>query len=394
MYLTKGKSIGRLRKDNISAVLKVLATKGESSRIELSKILELSKMTISNIATQLIEYDIIEETNVQMNTDISMTGPKPRLLAVKQKRILAIGIYVSRDGIYCSLSDIREGDIYSEQIPFLPEDTDKNIINKISNVIENVLEYNKEYSDYIVGIGITSVGVVDRENGVIVSTTDFFGINKLNIKKELEKRFDYNIYVYNEAQASGLAELLYGHGRNIKNFIYLEVSNGIGAAIVCDGKMMTGGGGFASEAGHMCIDRNGKKCNCGNVGCLEMYVTVPVLLKETNSNSFEEFLEKVMEKDDTALVSMENFINNIEIGLTNIVNILDTDCIILGHEGALIPKKYIEIIEAKVNSHIIQRDKKHISVISSFFYDKAPRRGSTAIVFEHVFSSEISIIKE
>ena len=82
--------------------------------------------------------------------------------------------------------------------------------------------------------------------------------------------------------ASALAEKLYGNGRNISDFVYIGVTNGIGSGIISNDNLFAGEMGFSGEIGHTTINYEGPKCACGNTGCLELYASIPEIEKQAN----------------------------------------------------------------------------------------------------------------
>ena len=89
------------------------------------------------------------------------------------------------------------------------------------------------------------------------------------LKPIVEERLCLRCRVANDASLAALAEHVYGAGRGLRHLIYITVSTGIGGGIIVDGKPYSGARGLAGEIGHMTIDRNGPRCRCGNLGCLE-----------------------------------------------------------------------------------------------------------------------------
>lgn len=81
------------------------------------------------------------------------------------------------------------------------------------------------------------------------------------------------VTITNDANAAAMGEMAYGVAKGMKNFIMITLGTGVGSGIVIDGKMVYGHDGFAGELGHVCIERNGRQCNCGLKGCLETYTS-------------------------------------------------------------------------------------------------------------------------
>ncbi|BCN29613.1 ROK family transcriptional regulator [Anaeromicropila herbilytica] len=387
----KGKNLKYLRETNTNEILKILATTGEASRIDLSKLIGLSKMTITNIVTMLMVHGYVKETRIKVHQDNSITGPKPMLLSIVNNKILAIGVHITSDVISFSLSDIKKGILSSDKIVVNKEDDKKVIEQKILSGIKNIIDKNWQYKSNIIGIGVASEGLVDSNVGVITRIPDLPNISNFSIKNILENAFSYPVYVNNDMQGAILAEQLYGHGRELKDFIYLGFGKGIGTAIVADGRIMTGSRGFATEAGHMSIDYNGKQCRCGNRGCLELYSSIPVLLEKSQSTSMEEMIDKYLNGDKLTNMVLMECMNFLDIAITNLVNIFDPECIIFGHEGALFPQSYISLLEDRINQHVIRRSNKKTEVKLSTFKTESALRGASAIVFFELFHGNIGL---
>ncbi len=97
------------------------------------------------------------------------------------------------------------------------------------------------------------------------------------------QRFGLPVFVENDAHAAGLGEYLFGAGRGCGDMVYLTISTGIGGGIISNGKIMEGTSGTAGELGHMTIDWRGERCNCGNVGCLEVIASGTAIARQANA---------------------------------------------------------------------------------------------------------------
>lgn len=385
-----GKNLKYLRANNTNELLKYLVIHGACSRIELSDYMGLSKMTITNIVNNLLENDYIEEVK---NDDLQkkITGPKPMILSIKPDRLLAIGVHISRERILCSLTDLATKEIVVKEKRLQHDMLEGKLVNYIISLIQTVLDTYPSLKEWIIGIGVTSVGLVDSVHGILIRSTSFLDYQHVNLKEILEERFSYPVYVKNEIQASALAEQIYGWGRECQHFIYMSITHGIGTSVVSDGKILTGSRGFAVEAGHMSVKYDGKNCSCGNKGCLELYVSLPTLLQKSNSINIQDMMLKYRRREAHVLDVIKEFIQILSIALINLSNIFDSERIIIGHEGALLDQSIFEAIEWEVNhSCIWSRDKK-VKICPSNLYLLGPLRGAVAVVFEKLFEGNITL---
>jgi predicted NBD/HSP70 family sugar kinase len=104
----------------------------------------------------------------------------------------------------------------------------------ICKAVERVLSFNPELNQYIVGIGLSIVGLVDSDAGILIRSPGFLGTQKIDIIKILMERFPYPVFISNDMQAEALAELIYGYGRKYNDFVTIGITYGVGAAVVLD----------------------------------------------------------------------------------------------------------------------------------------------------------------
>lgn len=127
-----------------------------------------------------------------------------------------------------------------------------------------------------VACGVTIPGLADPEAGLWVEAT-FSGIRDFPICARLSEALRLPAYCDNDGQAYALAEQVFGSCRDVQDFVYMNVSNGIGGALVSGGRLLTGAHGNASEPGHCCVVPGGRLCKCGSRGCLEMHAAGPAI---------------------------------------------------------------------------------------------------------------------
>ncbi|MFI5237842.1 MAG: ROK family protein, partial [Ignavibacteriales bacterium] len=144
----------------------------------------------------------------------------------------------------------------------------KKVIEKIISGIKELIE-NSKYK--ISGIGIGCPGVVTPGKGIVENPPNLPGWDRVNIGKIISREFKKTVLVDNDANAAAIGELTFGSGKKYKSFIMITLGTGVGGGIVIDKKIYHGDFGAAGEIGHISIDYNGPKCNCGSFGCIESY---------------------------------------------------------------------------------------------------------------------------
>ena len=169
-----------------------------------------------------------------------------------------------------------KGEIYVKKRYVCTETSGEQVMKKITVAAHKLLDENQGYQ--IEMIGVTIPGLADPKSGYWVEAC-FSGIQDLAIGPTLEDEFGVPVYVDNDGQACALAERIFGACRDIHDFIYLTVSNGIGGAVYAKDKIYYGAFGNAGEFGHVVVVEDGRPCTCGKCGCLEMYAAGPGIVR-------------------------------------------------------------------------------------------------------------------
>lgn len=245
-----------------------------------------------------------------------------------QQTSVSIGVDVGGTNLRAGLID-HNGEVLHFEKCKTPTDSVESFFYELVRLIEVL----KTHSDKkIRGIGIGWPGPVNSEKGYIFETPNISIFKEFFFQKELEIRTQLPVKIENDAKCAGLAEKIFGQGKNFNHFILLTFGTGIGGAVFNEGKLLRGSKGLAGEIGHMTLYPYGEKCSCGNKGCFERYCSSIALERlvfaKTQLNlSSKEILEQVTSHQQIAEVFRE-YIQNIALGLGSLVNIFDPEAII------------------------------------------------------------------
>jgi putative N-acetylmannosamine-6-phosphate epimerase/predicted NBD/HSP70 family sugar kinase len=150
-----------------------------------------------------------------------------------------------------------------------------------SLAIQSALTLARERGIDPIGLGIATGGAIDARDGTVFGATDNLpGWAGFDLRGFAVDRFHLPTWVNNDAHAAALAELHFGMGRGVSDFVAITIGTGVGGGIVSGGKLMRGCLGFAGSFGHHTIRFDGRPCNCGRRGCLEAYVSTASLIHE------------------------------------------------------------------------------------------------------------------
>lgn len=249
----------------------------------------------------------------------------------------------------------------------------------------------------IVGIGLGVAGLIDRRRGRVFTSPNLHAIEGIDLVAEIRNRFHVPVLIENDANVAALGEKAAGAGRGFENFVLLTLGTGIGGGIIHKGKLLD----VPAEIGHMSINADGEKCQCGNVGCLENYASaramiskaVSMLEKETESIlkecckgsiykiTPEDIYKSALEGDSLSREVLKDAGKALGVGLANIINIMSPEAIIL--TGGLIGAWNIYVQEAikEASRRAFRELFDGVKIIPSSLGDDAGIVGAASLVF-------------
>lgn len=203
--------------------------------------------------------------------------------------------------------------------------------------------------DDISTIGVGTPGSVNKEEGLIEFSNNL-DFNNVPAKKLLEDRTGKPCVFENDANAAALGEAYAGAGNGVKNLVAVTLGTGVGSGIIVGGKVLGGMNDAAGEMGHTTIIFNGEQCNCGRKGCWERYASATALIAQTKAKMLEcpdskmwdiiggkienvsgrTAFNAMYEGDEAGKQVVDQYIEYVAVGVTNIVNIFQPDVICIG----------------------------------------------------------------
>lgn len=259
-------------------------------------------------------------------------------------RNYVIGIDLGGTKISTALSDFQGNILNNVVVKTKADEGQIAVLNRIISTIELVIDKEGISIDEIEAIGIGSPGPLNVRTGVIIETPNL-PFKNFNVKKSIEDKFKVSVYLDNDANVATIGEFMFGAGRGKKNLVFMTVSTGIGGGAIINGNIYRGSTFNALEIGHTTINPKGPKCNCGNIGCLEVLASgtaigkrgqevaeseVKTSLKNYNKiTSYEVFLE-AGKGDKEAKKIRDKALNYLGIGVANVVSIFDPEMVIIG----------------------------------------------------------------
>jgi len=226
------------------------------------------------------------------------------------------------------------------------------VVDRIVRMIEDVIEQTRaetgaERSDFL-GVGIGSPGPLDRARGVIIVTPNL-GWKNFPLRDEVGSRVNLPASLDNDANCATLGEWWCGAAKGGRNVVGMTIGTGIGGGLILDGKLYHGSSDAAGEIGHTTIDSTGRRCKCGNYGCLEAYASGPAiaqraceLLKVDGDSILLEMVEGDISRitaqtvfeaskrgDPVAVEVVRDTAHFLGVGISNLINIFNPDIVVI-----------------------------------------------------------------
>ncbi len=264
--------------------------RGSVSRSQLAQLTGLTLMSVSRIVDDLIQIGLVAESDdpfqEMLDREASHSvGRRPKLLHVVADRMLSLGVEIDRDHIQAGVMDVN-GEIFArverrENLSNCPPELlvqwCAQLIDELHALTEKKLE--KSLPPFQ-SLGVVCPGIVDSKRGLIHFSTQlqWKEVNLVDLLREATGI--QQIRLDNEVKSRGQAEAILGAGRSMKRVALLNIGSGVGSCLVIRRKVYRGKGNMAGEIGHICIDPNGRLCECGQRGCLQTCLSDLALLQE------------------------------------------------------------------------------------------------------------------
>lgn len=266
------------RAQHRSMVLQRLFHGGPASRADLARATGLTRVTVSDLVTSLLEEGLVAEAGP---TPAGRVGKPATLVALRTRDHQVVAVDLTDDlALHGAILDLSGEIVERHSVPSNGR-TGAAAVVAVADLCRELLG---RATRPVLGVGVASPGVVD-EHGVVVQAPNR-GWFDLPLARMLSEELDVPVHVANDADAACLGELTYG-GASGAGVLVLTVGEGVGAGIVVDGSLIRGVRHAAGEIGHVTAvdDRDGEEsplgppqqCACGRTGCLETVLSVPAL---------------------------------------------------------------------------------------------------------------------
>jgi glucokinase-like ROK family protein len=378
---------------------------GPLSRTAIADAMGYSRSRITSVINNLITWGILEEIGEGRSTG----GRRPRVLTFKPEFGYLVGIDMGATSLDVAVADFSGRILDRHTRPINVREGPEFILGLACELTQKILErFNiTPHKVYAFGIGVP--GPVEFSTGLLISPPIMPGWNSYPIRAHIQEQFPCTVVIVdNDVNVMALGELRSGAGAGENNFIYVKIGTGIGAGIVCKGEIYRGANGCAGDIGHICADRNGPPCHCGNTGCLEAMAAAPAIAAqamEIITRFPDSILAQYAQEQQGQLTAIDvgraaaqgdHHANDIirECGrmigevLASLVNFYNPSLVLIGGGVSNIGNQFLASIRRGILQRSLPLSTRHLRIDISPMGADAGIIGAISLAREHVFIIE------
>lgn len=341
------------QKINRSYILNLIYKEKLCSRAQLAEMSGLKRATITNIVNEFIECGLVIEDGL-------LDGAKGRRsigIRINGESYGTLGVKLNRDGYSVCLMGLSGKMFETWNFPILSADSPEEILKDMKEQLLGIIQ--KKRRCQILAVGLTVPGPYKQKGDQIVFVTHLYGWEGIPILQQLQAEIPVPVFVENDANAGAFAQQWYTvTEEKEENLIYIVAGQGVGCGIIADGQLLRGERGIAGELGHVSINFQGPRCQCGNRGCIENYCSVISLLEKAKEilpgiQTLEQFGEVLRNGDEKAVQLYKETVNYLAFGIVSMINQLNPRTIIIGDQLVdLDAKLFLETVQGTIEDLI------------------------------------------
>ena len=313
---------------------------GQIARSTIARTLNVSPGSVTALTADLIADGFLRE--VGSVTREAIRGRPPVALELVPEALHVIGVKLSDERHTAVLTDFGGSLLASASLDAASEKTTANaLLRETEILIKQLCDIAQILPHSISAIGVGISGIVDCKTGIVAWSPLLRDLD-IALGDLFATHFGTPVLIDNDANVLTLAELWFGAGRALSNFVVVTIENGVGMGFVIDNQLFRGAHGMGLELGHTKVQLDGALCRCGQRGCLEAYLADYALAREASTllgmspdkaQNLPEALKKLYEKaaDGTPVIRtiFQRAGRYLAVALSNIIHLFDPELIIL-----------------------------------------------------------------
>jgi glucokinase-like ROK family protein len=397
-----------LREINLSTVLRRLHEGAPLSRARLADLTGLNKTTVSSLVEALFARGLLRRVGL----DTSGGGRPATLLDLNPDAGCIIGLALGVDFVSVVLTDFSGEVRWGRRQDANPSEGQGVIIAQMLRLVDEAIAASQANGMRLLGLGLATPGTVKLEDGLLIFSPNLQWRN-VPFRRIFHEHTGLPVFVDNDANASSVAEHLFGVARQAQDFVFVFAGVGVGGGLFLKGELYRGASGFAGEIGHTNFMRGSSRapCRCGNRGCWETFTNQYSIVERVRARlavGRDSLIPRLMDEQDAPLTAAiiiqaadAGDAEAIEalsetgwamgLGVANLINIFNPEMIIVGGLLSAAGKYMLPAIEEAVQKTTLPEIREQVQILLSAFGPDASVMGAVALVVEAILSHPGSV---
>jgi N-acetylglucosamine repressor len=310
-----------LRQLNERRVLAALQAHGPLSRAEITRRTGISGPTVTRAVSALLEANLLEEGDARQ----AALGRPGKVLRLAGTTVAVLGAVVGAE--VCEVvSSGLDGQLHADAVRQFA--TPASYPDLVRAFVKHVRELMDGRRASVLGLGVSIPGLLNRREKRTVVSPNLHQTDGRRLGEDLQERLQLETAILQECHALCLAERTYGAARDVDNFAMLDITDGLGLGVVQGGRIVEGHSGLAGELGHITVKLDGRRCGCGNDGCLETVATDTALATAVSERlgrrvTVEEIIAETRAGRLAADGEFEQVLQYLAVGLAAVINVFN-----------------------------------------------------------------------
>lgn len=340
-----------LKRLNRSKIFHYLYQKEPQSKQDIAYALHMSFPTVAQNIRELQEQKLIMDAGMFESTG----GRKAQAIVFNPDVHYAVGLDVTRNHIGGVVVDLG-GNIKISMREKCPFENTAEYYKRIAGFTNGMVDGLGIEREKVLGVGIAVPAIVSADH-TRMTYSPLLGMETGDLAS-FEADIDYPCVLCNDANSAGFAET-WNKGE-IGDMIYLSLNNSVGGCIILNNVVNTGKNQRGGEFGHITIVPNGKRCYCGQRGCMDVYCNAKILAGSAGGN-LEQFFSELRGGSEKHLKIWREYLTHLATGVNDLRMAFDCDVVIGGYVGACMSEEEIDGLRAlAAERNTFERDGSYI----------------------------------
>ena len=368
---------------------------------------KMSRLTIKKHLESLANKNLIRENGYGESTG----GRKPILYKINENMCYAMGVYFEIPSIYILVVNL-------EGVPVLCRNFTVNEMNDSETIIDELILNSKAAlseleidAEQLLGINLALPGFFKADEGISLAIPRLPKWTNVPLISILKKVFNTRVSLISDPVAMASGEKRYGVAKEGENFVYISVRKGLSTGIIINNEGYHGPYGNAGLLGHFSVGKKGKKCYCGNKGCLETYIS-----EEDLASDFQQKVSKLTdvalsgkaltEKNDRELIKfimtqfrdghpiVRNYVTQkmefFSLSIANLIKLMELDYIVLGGYLKYGGQNILDLIQGQIKSHVHPIQRTNLNIVFGTV-SRVAQLGATVPLNDAFFELSLSV---